>query len=309
VKIKKLEEVDISRTVEYSSTLVAFEEVYLAPASPGKIEDIKVEIGSRVNKGDLLVEMDKTQQQQALVQLNNLETDYRRLDTLKKTGSIAEQKYDQIKAQYKIAKSNYEFLSDNTQLKAPFDGLISGKYFEAGELYSGAPNTMAGKAAIITIVKINPLKSIISISENYFPIVKTGMKAEVICDIYPHKIFNGNIYRIHPTIDPNTRSFQVEVKISNPDEKLRPGMFARTILNTGKEKAIMVPAYAVIKQTGTNDRYVFINDNNVAKRQLIKIGRIIDDQIEIIEGLKAGDEMIISGQYRLNDESIIRIEN
>jgi RND family efflux transporter MFP subunit len=309
VRTTKVSYRKIIRSVQYSSTLTAWKEVHMVPASPGRIEKIYVETGSRVSKGDILVQMDRTQLQQAMVQLKNIETDFKRLDTLQKAGSIAEQKYDQVKAQYEIAKSNVEFLQENTQLKAPFNGIISGKYFEEGEMYSGVPNTGAGKAAILSIVSINPLKAIVGVSESYFPLISVGMPAEVGCDIYPDKKFRGKIYRIYPTIDPSTHLFQVEIEVANPGEKLRPGMFVRANINYGTAESILVPSVAVLKQTGTNERYVFINESNIAVRKAVKTGIILDDDVEITEGLKAGDELITTGQNKLEDKANINVVN
>ncbi len=309
VRTTKISKRQIVRSVEYSSTLTAWKEVHMVPASPGRIERIYVETGSRVSGGDILVRMDRTQLQQALVQLKNIETDFKRLDTLQKAGSIAEQKYDQVKAQYEITKSSVEFLQENTQLKAPFNGIISGKYFEEGEMYSGVPNTQAGKAAILSIVSINPLKAIVGVSESYFPLISTGMPAEVKCDIYPDKKFSGKIYRIYPTIDPSTHLFQVEIEVANPGEKLRPGMFVRANINYGTAESILVPSVAVLKQTGTNERYVFINEGNKAVRKTVKTGVILDDEVEITEGLKAGDELVTTGQNKLEDKVNINVVN
>ncbi len=309
VRTTKVNKQQIIRSVDYSSTLTAWKEVHMVPASPGRIEKIYVETGSRVSAGDILVRMDRTQLQQALVQLKNIETDFKRLDTLQKVGSIAEQKYDQVKAQYEIAKSNAEFLQENTQLKASFDGIISGKYYEEGEMYSGVPNTQTGKAAILSIVKISPLKAIVGVSESYYPLITQGMTAGIRSDIYPDKRFSGRIYRIYPTIDPLTHLFQVEIEVANPGEKLRPGMFVRTTINYGTAESILVPSVAVLKQTGTNERYVFVNKDNKAARKTVKTGIILDDKVEITEGLEAGDELITTGQNKLDDKVNIRIVN
>jgi membrane fusion protein (multidrug efflux system) len=309
VMTTKVSKQEIVRSIEYTSTLAAWKEVHMAPASPGRIDIINVEVGSRVSKGDILVQMDRTQLHQAMVQLKNIETDFKRLDTLQQTGSIAEQKYDQVKAQYEIAKSNVEFLQENTQLKAPFNGIISGKYYEEGEMYSGVPNTQAGKAAILSIVSINPLKAIVGISESYYPLIAKGMQSVVKSDIYPAKKFSGKIYRIYPTIEPSTRSFQVEIEVANPDGKLRPGMFVRVTINYGTAESVLVPSVAVLKQTGTNERFVFINEDNKAVRKIVKTGIILDDNIEITEGLKAGDELITTGQNKLGDKVKIKVAN
>jgi RND family efflux transporter MFP subunit len=211
VKVMELQMHTVARSVEYPATLTAYDEVHLAPASPGRIEGIFAEVGDRIVKGTPLVQMDRTQLHQAQIQLKNLETDFARLDTLAKYGSIAQQPYDQLKTQLDITKSNVEFLKENTRLLAPFNGIVSGRYFEPGEMYSGAPNTQAGKAAVLSIVQIDRLKAIVALSEKYFPQVKNGMETGVGIDIYPNQSFTGRIERIHPTIDPSNRTFNVEI--------------------------------------------------------------------------------------------------
>jgi membrane fusion protein (multidrug efflux system) len=308
VKILTLEKQKIARTIEYSSSILAFEEVHLASASPGKIDVITVEIGDRVKKGQVLVRMDQTQLQQALVNLKNTETDFLRLDTLNRVGGISKQQYDQMKARYDIAKSSFEFLQKNTILKAPFDGVISGKYFENGELYSGAPNTMAGKAAILSIVQIDPIKAIVNISENYYPLVREGMDAKVISDLYPDKIIPGKVMRVYPTLDPASRTFTIEVKTANKQELLRPGMFCRVSLDLGEVMALVVPAVAVLKMQGSNERYLFLEENGTAHRVTVEIGKRFDDKLEVIsDQIREGSNLIVSGQARLVEGDPVKV--
>lgn len=310
VETMVLEKQMISRSIEYTSTLNAFEEIHLASSSPGRIEKIYVEISDHVKKGDILVQMDRTQLHQAQIQLKNVETDYRRLDTLNKVGGISEQQYDQIKAQYDIASSNVEFLQENTVLRAPFSGVISGKYYENGEFYSGAPNTSAGKAAIVSIVQINPMKAMVNISEKYFPMIKTGMAASVTCDIYPGKTFPGRVERIYPTIDPATRSFTIEIRINNEKGLLRPGMFCRVSMTLGEEMALVVPAVAVLKLQGSNERYMFLEENGTAVHITVEIGKRFDDKIEVISNaLGEGSHIIVKGQGKLIDGDEVVVVN
>ena len=310
VKTIQLNYEKINHSVEYAATLQGFEEVHLAPASPGRIEAIYVDEGSRVSKGTVLVQMDKTQLHQAEIQMKTLATDFSRLDTLQKVGSIPQQQYDQIKAQYEIAKSSVAFLTENTRLKAPFSGVISGKYFEAGEMYSGAPVAPVGKAAILSLVQIDRLKIIVGISEKYYPQIKNGMPVEIKCDIYPDKSFTGKIFRIFPTIDPASRSFNVEVSLDNRDGTLRPGMFCRTSFNLEEVEAIVLPAQAVLKMQGSNDRYLFIEKDGKAKRISVFIGTRYDDKVEVISTeLKQGDNVIITGQSRLLDGVDVKVVN
>src|SRR5659263_138628 len=105
------------------------------------IEKIYVEVGDKVNKGDNLFLMDRSQLFQLKLQLSNLEKDLNRIDTLLKSGSAKQQQYDQMKTQYDVTKTNVDFMEQNTLLKAPFNGIVTGKYFENGEIYSGSPTT------------------------------------------------------------------------------------------------------------------------------------------------------------------------
>jgi membrane fusion protein, multidrug efflux system len=133
------------------------------------------------------------------------------------------------------------------------------------------------------------------------------MKADVRSEIYPDLSFKGEIFRVYPTIDNATKTFTVEVKIQNGNLKLRPGMFSKINLDLGKGNAILIPNISLIKQTGTNDMYVFVNKNNVAQKTPVKTGRMINDRIEILDGVKDGDEIIVVGQNKLENQTPISI--
>ncbi|MBN2635803.1 MAG: efflux RND transporter periplasmic adaptor subunit [Prolixibacteraceae bacterium] len=308
VRIISLEEQEIPRSLQITSTLKAFNEVHLASAVPGKIEKILVEIGDYVNEGDTLVKMDDSQLIQARIQLNNLKTDFLRLDTLKKEGSIAEQQYDQLTAQYEVAMQNADYLARNTTLRASFDGVISGKYFENGEIYSGSPVASIGKAAIVSLIQINKLKTVVSISERYFPDIKEGMSAKVKVDVYPNMEFDGKITRIYPTINPQSRSFEAEISVDNRNDLLRPGMFSRITIELEQVNAFVLPAMAVLKMQGSNERYLFVSENGKAKRVAVEMGERYDDMVEVISNsLKSGDKIVINGQDRLLDGTEIQV--
>jgi RND family efflux transporter MFP subunit len=212
--------------------------------------------------------------------------------------------------QYEVAKSNVEFLRENTRLKAPFNGVVSGKYFEAGEMYSGAPTTAAGKSAILSIVQIDKLKALVSLSENYFPLIKLGMNTKVVSDIYPDKVFNGRISLVYPTINSTSRTFNVEVTVDNNQGLLRPGMFSRVTFAPAETEAILLPALAVLKMQGSNERYLFVEKNGVAKRVSVKMGQRYNDLVEVLsDQLHPGDNVVISGQARLLDGVKVQVMN
>jgi len=308
VKAITLAKTKIARTIDYTATILPFEEVNMAPSTPGRIEKIYVEEGDRVSRGDNLFLMDRTQLFQQKVQLASLEKDLTRLDTLLRSGSAKQQQYDQMKTQYDVTKTNVDFMEANTLLKAPFSGIVTGKYFENGEMYSGTPTTTSGRSAVVTIMQINPLKVDVGITEQYYPLIRKGMKAEINADVYPGEKFTGNVFRIAPTINPATRSFIAEIEVPNRNELLKPGMFVRVSMDLGEVETFVVPASAVLLQEGTNVRYVFINENGIAKRTEVLLGKRFNDQLEIIsDNLKVGDKLVSEGQSKLLNNDKIEI--
>ncbi|MFW5657237.1 MAG: efflux RND transporter periplasmic adaptor subunit [Bacteroidota bacterium] len=291
----------VMRNLDFPANLEAFEKLDFAPQSPGRIEKIHVEVGDWVRKGDLIVEMDQTQLIQAMEQLQNAASNFQRLDTLYQLNSISEQQYEAAKTQYEVAKANVGFLKRNTTLTAPMNAIVTAKYFEGGELYSGAPNTAAGIPAIVTLMQINPLKAIINVPEKYYPLVKKGMKADVKLDVYPGERFSGEIDKVYPTINPQTRSFTVELKINNPDLRMRPGMFSRLSLNLGEEVSLVVPASALLQQQGTNNRYIFLSSpDGKAQKVNVTVTDRINGKVAIAsDGLSEKQKVITVGQEKL----------
>ncbi|MBR1834385.1 MAG: efflux RND transporter periplasmic adaptor subunit [Bacteroidales bacterium] len=303
VKVLTLQSERIAKQLELSSTLEGYETMNISPSITGHIEHIFVEVGSRVQKGSMLVRMDQTQLNTTRINLANTKTELDRVTALKTSGSVSEQVYDQTKAGYDQLVETERFQNENTFVRAQFAGVISAKNYEDGEMYTGAP--------ILTLTQISRLKAIINIPETYYPLVKQGMKVNVYSDIYPDKTIPATIEIVYPTVDPASHTFQAKLNIPNGGEKIRPGMFVRTTLHLGEIDAIVVPYQSVLKLTGSNDRYVFTNQDGTAHRVAVTLGQRFDDRIEIIPvipgDLKEGDQLVVTGQARLVDGSKLEI--
>ena len=303
VKVQTLSNERIAKNLELSTTLEGYETMNISPSITGHIEHIYVEVGSRVQKGSMLVRMDQTQLNTTRINLNSTKVELDRVTSLKASGSISEQVYDQTKAGYDQLVETERFQNENTFVRAQFSGIISAKNYEDGEMYTGAP--------ILTLTQISRLKAIINIPETYFPLVKQGMKVDVRSDIYPEKTFPATIEIVYPTIDPASHTFQAKLNIPNGSEKIRPGMYVKTTLALGQIDAIVVPYQSVLKLTGSNERYVFTNHDGTAHRVAVTLGQRFDDRIEIIPvipgDLKEGDQLVVTGQARLVDGSKLEI--
>lgn len=300
VKITPVSTRTVTREFETSTTLQAYERMNISPSVTGNIEHIYVEVGDVVKKGDTLVRMDQNQLITTRIAFANLQVELKRMESLLETEAISQQAYDQIKLSFDQTKQSLKFLEENTIVKAKFDGVISAKNYEDGELYSGQP--------ILELVQISTLKALINIPESFFPQVRKGLKVSLTSDIYPGEVFPATIEIVYPTIDPMSHTFTVKLRIPNKNNLLRPGMYASSIMNMGDDEAVMIPYQSVLRLIGSNERYVFLNDNNVAKRVFVTLGDRNDEFVEIIgDDLQVGDELITIGQAKLVDGSKINI--
>ncbi len=306
VRIDTLRTQNVERTIEYTANLEANEQVFYAPTLSGtRIKRIYVEVGDHIKKGQLLVEMDANTLVQQELQLKNIETEYNRAVKLMETGSISQQNYDAAVTQYEVAKTAIANLKENTRLVAPFNGVVTGKYMEEGELYMGGAYGGASKPSIIAIEEINPMKATVNISEQYYLEVKKGMEVALRTDIYgDDRVFPGHVNIVYPSIDSKTRTFSVELLFNNASEELKPGMYGTVTFATGRAKTILVQSIAVLKVQGSNDRYIFLDRDGVAKRVSVKIINRYDDKVEIqpLDGtISDGDLIVTTGQAKLVD--------
>ena len=286
---------EVSRQIELSTTLQGYEEMNISPSLTGIIEKIYVEVGDRVRKGDTLVRMDRNQLNTTRLAYANLQIEMNRVRMLLESEAISQQTYDQTKLSFDQTAESLRFLEENTFVLAQYDGVISAKSYEDGELYAGAQ-------PILRLTQINELKAYVNVPETYFPLVKKGMKVNVYSDIYPDKVFPAAIEIVYPTIDPASHTFTLKLRIPNSSELIRPGMYVSTVLDLGRTEALVVPYQAVLRLIGSNNRYVFVDEGGVAKRVFVEIGERHDQTIEISsDSLKVGDPIVTTGQAKLVD--------
>lgn len=299
VKIEQAQSKEIDRIYEFSTTVDAAVKNYIASAGGTRIEKIFVEVGDVVKKGQQLVKMESTQLATSLAQLDNLKIELERVKALYQSGGVSKQQLDQMQMQYDVAKKSAENLKDNIYLTSPINGIITARNFDNGDVAAGQP--------ILQVMQINPVKLKINIPESFYNNVKKGMQVKAKTEIFGEEEFAGTVSLIYPTIDPLTRTFTCEVKVNNANSKLKPGMFGRVELNLGKAATIMVSDKAVVKQSGSNDKYIFVENNGVVEYRKVQLGRRIEDKIEIISGIADGENVVITGQSKLMDGTKVEV--
>ncbi len=302
VKTLAAEEATVSLTEQFTSEIRPWRENDITPAASGvHIERILVDVGDPVRKGQLIVTLDPTMYNQQLVQLRTIEDDYNRLKPVFDAGGISSQQITQAKARLDMQKEVVANLKRNIEVHSPITGVVTARNYESGDLFAQKP--------VLHIMQIEPLKVIVNISEQYFPNVKVGMPVSLEVDIFPEDRFEGRVELIHPALDPATRTFTVEVRVPNPTHKLHPGMYARTLFNMGQKPGIMVSDVAVRKQTGSAERYLYvITADSTAERRRVEVGRQVDNRLDILSGVRPGEQIAVTSLSKLYDGALVRIE-
>ena len=286
---------EVPQEATYTSTIQPYVKNNIVPQTAGRITKINVEVGDKVKKGQVLAEIDKVQLQQAQLQLHNAEVELGRLKALYEAGGLSKSDLDAVELQYNVAKTQVQNLIENTTLLSPIDGVITARNYDAGDMY-------AMSAPIFTVEQIKPVKMLIAVSESDYSKVKKGDKVVVKAEAFPDLTFEGKVERIYPTIDPSTRTFNVEVVVPNNYSTLRPGMFVRTTMKFGVNNSVVIPDVAVVKQQGSGERFVYVlNEDGTVNYQKVELGRRMGAEYEVLSGVKDSAIVVTGGQIRLKD--------
>lgn len=301
VKLADVTARPVEQIQEYTATVEAEVKNNIAPSSPVRIDKIFVEVGDHVSKGQKLVQMDAANLKQTKLQLDNQEVEFNRIDELYKVGGASKSEWDAAKMAYDVKKTAYQNLLENTSLLSPISGVVTARNYDSGDMYSGGN-------PVLTVEKITPVKLLINVSEVYFTKVKKGAPVNVKLDVYGDEAFEGKISLIYPTIDPSTRTFQVEIQLPNQNQKVRPGMFARASLNFGTEENVVVPDLAIVKQAGAGDRYVYVYKDGKVTYNKVELGRRMGTEYELKSGVPNNSQVVIAGQTRLINGTEVEVE-
>jgi RND family efflux transporter MFP subunit len=285
---------NVAQVKTYTANVEADNINNISPSSPNRIKTITVEVGDRVRKGQTLATLDPVNINQTKLNLEQTKREYDRAVTLLEIGAGTQQTVEQLKTQLDVAQTQYNNLLENAVLTSPINGVVTERNYDPGDMSSSLP--------ILTVGQLSPIvKVMINVSENDLTLVRAGMPVDVTFDAFHGETFNGKIERIHPTVDTATRTFSVEVQISNRDERILPGMFARVEINLGNKDNVVVPDRAIVKQTGSGNRYVYVYRNGIVSYHKVELGQRLDDAYELLSGINDGDTVVIAGQTKLAD--------
>ena len=313
VKIESVQERNVDQLGNYTATVEAEAVNNISAAMSNRIKTIFVDEGMRVGKGQKLVVLDdvnttnyQIQVDNARANLNNVQVEYNRALELYKIGGGTKQALDQVETQLINAKNalasaqrTLRNAQENTVLTSPISGVVTARNYDPGD--------MTGQLPILTVSQVQPVKIVINVNESELPKVHKGMPAKITFDTFGQEEFKGTITMTMPTVDPQTRTFGVEITVPNPDSRILPGMFGRVQLNLGQANHVVVPDRAVVKQQGSGNHYVYVYKDGKVEYRQVEIGQRVGDGYELLSGVEDGAQVVVSGQNNLANGRQVKV--
>lgn len=304
VEVAMVKAVDFADDAQAVGTLKSAESVMLRPETAGRVAAINFRDGAMVAKGTVLISLDAAIQEAELLQARaNLalaESNHRRNQELLEKKFISLQALDNSKATLKIqaaAVSLAEAKVAQMRIRAPFDGVVGLRNVSVGDYVQQGQN-------LVNIEDIATLRADFRLPESYVSRLRKGMELEATSDALPGERFQARLEAVDPLVDQAGRSLSARARLDNKRGKLRPGMFMRLRLLLGeRQAALMVPEQAIIP--GGQPAVFRVADGH-ALRVPVRLGVRRAAQVEIVEGLAAGDVVVIAGQLRLRDGTPVR---
>ena len=285
---------------EFTAQLEAKVVNNIAAQAGGRLKQLLVKVGDRVGAGQAVARMEATQAAQAQIQLADAKTNFARMDELYKVGGVSKAQWEQAKSAVDQAKLAYGNAAENTVLRSPISGFVTAKNYDNGDMTSP-------QLPVVVIQQIAPVKAVIGVSEQYYSFLKKGAAATLSVDALGEETFSGIVTNIFPTLDPVTHTVSTEIEVANKDLKLRPGMYARVHLDFGTKEALTVPDKAIVRQAGSGARYVYVFSGGKAVYRAVELGQQQGDLYEVVSGLNAGDQVIISAPSNLKNGLSVKL--
>lgn len=294
----------IARAAESVGTLIGNESVTLTAKLTEQVSAVYFEGGELVKAGDVLVELIDVEQlallREAEAKLRETELQLNRLLTLGKDIAtaaeidVARARVDGNAALLEALRSR---INDRT-IRAPFDGVLGLRRISVGALLT--PGTV-----IAELDDINPMKLDFTLPEHYLSQIKIGEVVSAASTAWDGEVFSGQVTQIGSRVDPATRAFSVRALIDNADARLRPGMLMAVKVSLGEAPGIVVSETALI-QTGAQSAVFVVDENSIARRVSVEIGRRMPGLMEIRSGVSAGDRVVTNGQITLRPGVTVR---
>lgn len=308
VEVGSVSRGDIYSTYSGTAPIEAYAEARVVAKVGGEIVELLVEEGDVVREGQVLARLDgdrlRLEAQQSEARLQQLRRDFARNGDLRKRGLISEGDFDKIQYEMEALEASYELARlelGYTEIRAPIDGVIAERFAKTG-------NTIAVGDPVYQVVSLEPLVAYLHVPEREYRRIRGGMPASVAVDALGGTRLDARIARVSPVVDPQTGTFKITVEVSDPESRLKPGMFARIgIVSDMHANALQIPRSALVDDAG--EPAVFVVSDDVAALRAVQTGYTANGNIEVTDGLADGEKIVVVGQTGLRDGTRVQVVN
>ncbi|MGM0768724.1 MAG: efflux RND transporter periplasmic adaptor subunit [Pseudomonadota bacterium] len=287
--------------------------IEVANEVPGVVETIGFESGDTVAKGDVLLRLDAAIDEAALrtrrAEAQLADQEFKRVSDLLPKRAVSQSQFDEAKANFDAARARVneaEAQLNKKVIRAPFDGTLGLRMVDQGEyIPTGTP--------IVEINMLDPIYVDYTLSEKELPRVATGYDVNVTVAAVPDQTFTGKVSAINTSVNPETRTVRIRATVANPDNALRPGMFATVQTRQPEDrKVVTVPRTAI--SYNTYGDFVFVVEENddgelIVNRRSVESGEVRDGRVAIEDGLEEGEEVVAKGLLRLRAEQRVTVQD
>ena len=293
----------ISDLILTTATVEADRDAQIYPRTTSMIEEMRVEEGAYVNKGDVLAVLENDEEEVALGRAEAIrearKQEFERSEAMLEGQLISEVDHEVKEREYIMARADWESARvayDKTTIRAPFSGTITERHQNVG-------NMARPGDALFTLVDLNTLLVYTYLPELEWSRVAVGQQVILETETLPDGRFNGTVQRVSSIINPQNGTFKVTIRIDDPGWRLKPGMFVRVkILADQHEDVLLIPKIALLE-----DDEVFTVQDSIATRVALTLGLQDADFTEIRDGLTPGDLVVIAGHRSMKDSTRVKI--
>ena len=324
VKVAVPKSGDAGQTLSLPGTLQGFVQSPISARASGYLKRWYKDIGSRVEKGDLLAEIETPEIDQQLSQaiaarqlaaasLDLARSTVERWESLRKKDAVSQQELDERRSANTQAVANLAAAEANVQrlrqlegfkrIVAPFAGLITRRNVDVGDLIDAGSN---GGRPLFLLAQTDPLRVYVNVPQTYSQLIKPGQKVVVTQAELRGRKFDGEVARTSASIDTTTRTMQIEVALPNRDGALLPGAFVQVALPLAASKALLIPTTTLLIR-GEGIRVAAVDAQGKVHLRPIRIGRNYGETVEVIDGVTGNEQLILNPSDSIADGDQVSI--
>lgn len=306
VEVAEVHRGDVTAFYATTATLEADREAHVVPRLSGNIVELLAEEGDVVSEGQVLARIEderyRLELERSEAVWRRLQQEFNRNRQMYQRDLISAETFERAKFEFEAQEAAFNLARLDlsfTEIRAPIAGVVSERMIRVG-------NMVNTQEPVFVVTAMDVLLATLHVPERELARLAVDQTATIAVDALGGRLFQGNIARISPVVDPNTGTFRVTIEVSSEDGALMPGMFGRvSIVYDRRVDSLLVPVEAVITEDTRSSVFVIVDGK--AQRRVVTVGYRNNGHVEITSGVAEGERVVITGQASLRNDSRVTV--